>query len=483
MRPYATAAVHYAVGDRRATNLDFGISLAAANVRARSGHPGQPVPNYYCEYPVKPVRRAGGEPGDPVRVISCRLAAVREPETAPAEQLDNDFYQHPLAYFARMREEGPVTPVLMPYGDRVWMVTRYADVRAALADPRLYKDWAGKLAGPDWVPNEVTSYLSAHLLNADPPDHTRLRKLVTKAFTSRRVAGLRPRVEAITASLLDAVAARFAAGEAVDLIEAFAFPLPVTVICELLGVPARDQDQFREWSHATVTSEPGAFRGAGAAIFRYFTTLVAAKRTALADGTGPADDMVSALIDARDSGDSLDERELIAMLFLLLIAGHETTTNLIASGTLALLASPGEFARLRADPSLLPGATEELLRYANPLNHATERFTLEPVEIGGVTIPAREWVVLATSSANHDPGRFPGADRLDVGRDAGGHMAFGHGIHYCLGAPLARLEGEVAFGALLSRFPGLSLAADPSSLRWRRSSLIHGLETLPVRLR
>jgi cytochrome P450 len=212
-------------------------------------------------------------------------------------------------------------------------------------------------------------------------------------------------------------------------------------------------------------------------MYHYFTRLVAAKRAR------PADDMVSAMIEGRDSGDSLDERELIAMLFLLLVAGHETTTNLIASGTLALLTSPAELERLRSDPSLLPGAVEELLRYANPLNHATDRFTLEPVEIGGVTIPAREWVLCVTSSANRDPDRFGDPDRLDVGRDAGGHVAFGHGIHYCLGAPLARLEGEVAFGALLARFPGLSLAADPSSLRWRPSSLIHGLETLPVRLR
>jgi len=319
-----------------------------------------------------------------------------------------------------------------------------------------------------------------HMLNLDPPDHTRLRKIVTKAFTARRVAGLRPRVEAITAALLDAIEARVAAGEhTVDLLDAFAFPLPVTVICELLGIPAKDQDEFRAWSNAVVASEgePGSFRTAGLAMFNYFTSLVAAKRA------NPADDMVSALIAASDSGDSLNERELISMLFLLLIAGHETTTNLIASGALALLTNPAELARLRSDPALLPGAVDELLRFVNPLNHATERFTLAPVEIGGVTIPAREWVLCATAAANHDDGRFPAADQLDVGRDAGGHVAFGHGIHYCLGAPLARLEGEVAFGALLSRFPSLSLAVDPSSLRWRPSSLIHGLEKLPVRLR
>ena len=162
-----------------------------------------------------------------------------------------------------MREEGPVTPVVMPYGERAWLVTRYADVRAALADPRLHKDWAGKLTAPDWVPDEVTGYLSVHLLNADPPDHTRLRKLVTKAFTARRVAGLRPRVEAITASLLDAIEARFAAGEdVVDLIEAFAFPLPVTVICELLGVPVKDQAEFRAWSNAIVAATPSPGRSA-----------------------------------------------------------------------------------------------------------------------------------------------------------------------------------------------------------------------------
>jgi cytochrome P450 len=170
------------------------------------------------------------------------------------------------------------------------------------------------------------------------------------------------------------------------------------------------------------------------------------------------------------------------MIFLLLVAGHETTVNLIATGTLALLTHPAEFARLRSDPSLLPGAVEELLRYANPLNHATDRYAPASFEVGGVLIPAGEPVLVVTSSANRDPARFPDPDRLDVGRDASGHVAFGHGIHYCVGAPLARLEGEIAFGALLSRFPGLALAVDPAALRWRPSSLIHGLETLPVRL-
>jgi cytochrome P450 len=211
-------------------------------------------------------------------------------------------------------------------------------------------------------------------------------------------------------------------------------------------------------------------------MYLYFIRLVAAKRAR------PADDLVSALIVARDAdesgggADSLSEHELIAMLFLLLIAGHETTTNLIASGTLALLTNPAELSRLRTDPALLPGAVEELLRYVNPLNHATGRFTLEPVEIGGVTVPAREWIVCATASANHDPDRFHGADALDVGRDAGGHLAFGYGIHFCLGAPLARLELQVSTRALLRRFGRLQVV---DSAR-RPTFVLRGYEHLTV---
>ena len=304
-----------------------------------------------------------------------------------------------------MREEGPVTPVVLPHGSRAWLVTRYADVRAALADPRLYKDWA-RQAAPRRTgsPDAVTGYLSVHLLNADPPDHTRLRKLVAKAFTARRVAGLRPRVEAITASLLDAMDARLArARPTVDLIEAFAFPLPVTVICELLGVPASRPGQVP----GVVARDRGERRRARgvprARRRRCSTTSPSWWRPSGRPGRRHG---VRAGRRARRE-DSLNERELIAMLFLLLVAGHETTTNLIASGTLALLTNPAELERLRADPALLPGAVEELLRYVNPLNHATDRFTLEPVEIGGVTIPAREWVLCVTSSANHDPVRFP----------------------------------------------------------------------------
>jgi cytochrome P450 len=403
------------------------------------------------------------------------MTSVTPPAT---ERLGEDYFQDPQGVFARLRASTPVTPVITAEGGRAWFITRYEDVRAALSDPRFAKDWAKHMTRDDWTPDtESGGFLNRHMLNLDPPDHTRLRRLVVKAFTPRRVAELRPRIAEITDGLLDAMAG--SGDETVDLLEEFAFPLPVIVICELLGIPAEDRDSFRAWSSTILSSAetPEAFHAAGAAMYEYFVRLLAAKREA------PADDLVSALIAARDEGDSLSEAELHAMLFLLLVAGHETTVNLIANGTLALLQHPAELERLRSDMSLLPLAVEELLRYANPLNHATERFTLEPVEIGGVTIPAREWVVLVTSSANRDPERFAEASALDVGRDAGGHVAFGHGIHYCLGAPLARLEGEIAIGGLLTRFPGLTLAAPESSLRWRPSSLIHGLESLPVRLR
>ena len=393
-------------------------------------------------------------------------------------RLGDSFFQDPQGLFARLRTFAPVTPIITPEGVRAWLVTRYEDVRAALADPRLAKDWVTHMTPEDFDINvdPVQAFLDQHMLNLDPPDHTRLRRLVVKAFTPRRVAALRPRISSITGELLDSMADDPAE---TDLIEVFAFPLSVTVICELIGIPVDDRDSFREWSATLLSSRETRrnSRAAAVAMHDYFTDMVAERRRS------PADDLLSALIAVRDSGDSLSEHELLSMMFLLLVAGHETMVNLIASGVLALLTHPAELRRLRENPSLLPSAVEELLRYANPLNHATERFTLEPMTIGDAMIPAKEWVMLATSSANRDASRFPDADRLDVGRDPSGHVGFGHGIHYCLGAPLARLEGEIAFGTLLSRFPGLTLAVPESSLRWRPSSLIHGLESLPVRLR
>jgi cytochrome P450 len=392
-------------------------------------------------------------------------------DTIQLESFDEDsYYQDPLGFFTRLRESRPVAPVHMPGYGRAWIVTRYADVRTALNDPRLARDihrWPG---GGRSRPAEGTG-VYAHMLHADPPDHTRLRRIVQKAFTPRRAA-LRPRAEEIAAGLLDEMAA--APGELTDLLGAYARPLPIGVLCELLAIPEAD----RAWIAVNVAAydDRAQLERVERELAAYFAELIAARRSE------PGDDLVSAL--ARDSGaaDGLTGDELLATVFLLVMAGFDTTVNLIASGTLALLTHPGEKTRLRQDPSLLPAAVEELLRFTSPVNHANDRFTIEDVPVGDVVIPAGEWVFLAISSADRDPAQFPDPDRLDLGRDTSGQVAFGHGIHHCLGAPLARMEAEVALGALLARFPRISLAVPPSELRWRPNSLINGLESLPVRL-
>jgi cytochrome P450 len=389
---------------------------------------------------------------------------------ATVEYLGAEYFTDPYTVHARLRAQRPVARVIMPGGMPAWLVTGYAEARAALTDPRLLKLPRG------WrpEPNTIMAAIELHMLNSDPPDHERLRKLVNKAFTARRVEQLRPRITAITAQLLDDMSTR----HEVDLLASFAFPLPITVICELLGVPVADRDEFRTWSATIVsnTVSPEVFEAHATAMTVYFRQMLAARRRE------PADDLLSALVAARDEEDRLSEDELLSMAFLLLVAGHETTVNLIASGTLALLLNPGELARLRADPSLLGSAVEELLRYVNPVNNATFRFAGEPMELDGMSIGPDEVVLVSLSGANRDPDRYADPDRLDLDRDSGGHVAFGHGIHYCLGAPLARLEAEIAFRGLLERFGSMTLAVPPDALRWRPSTLIHGLESLPVRL-
>jgi cytochrome P450 len=417
--------------------------------------------------------RAGVSPGR--RDEGTRMSA---PHIA-AERLGADYFQDPYSAHARLRAQRPVTPVIMPGGAGVWLITGYAEARAALADPRMSK----RMPGWHPEPGSVIATMDLHMLNSDPPDHGRLRRLVNKAFTVRQVERLRPRITAITAGLLDSMADQEVQGDQgfqpeVDLLASFAFPLPITVICELLGVPPADRDDFRAWS-ATIVSDtpaPEVFQAHATAMARYFMALLAAKRQQ------PGDDLLSALLAARDDEDKLSENELVSMAFLLLVAGHETTVNLIASGMLALLLNPAELARLRADPALIAGAVEELLRYVNPVSNATFRCATEPVELGGVRIGRGDPVLVSLSGANRDPARFGDPDQLDLGRDSSGHLAFGHGIHYCLGAPLARLEAGIAISGLLARFGSISLAVPAASLRWRPSTLIHGLESLPVRL-
>jgi cytochrome P450 len=315
----------------------------------------------------------------------------------------------------------------------------------------------------------------ANMLESDPPQHTRLRKLVTREFTPRRVEALRPRVQRMTDALIDTMLS--APDGRADLVKAVAFPLPMAVICELLGVPARDAEQFHAWSSELMApSRPGSEGDALRSIALYLTELVEEKRV------GPDDDLLSALIQITDEdGDRLSRDELLGVAFVLLIAGHETTLNQFANGVRALLEYPDQLAALCADMSLVDGAVEEMLRFDGPLKSATDRFTREPVEIGGTLIPARQHVLVALAGADRDPEKFPVPNRFDIRRDARGHVAFGHGIHHCLGAPLARMELQIAVRTLLERCPGLQLDGDPDELAWIGGMLMRGTRTLPVR--
>jgi cytochrome P450 len=318
------------------------------------------------------------------------------------------------------------------------------------------------------------------LLTTDAPEHTRLRRLVSTAFTARRVENLRGQVQEIADGLLDEIVPT---GRA-ELLSEFAFPLAITVICELLGVPRSDQDVFRQWTKDfrrwtndtdSVRTSQEAARPVGLRdLLGYLTDLVDLRRKE------PADGLVDALIAARDADDRLNETELLSMMSLLLVGGFETTVNLIGNGTLALLRHPDQLALLRERPELLDSALEEMLRYDGSFETATWRFPLEPIEVAGTRIEKGHPVLLSLAAADRDPAKFEAPDRFDVTRAENGHVAFGRGAHFCLGAPLARLEGRIAFEALLRRLPGLALAVPPAQLRWQRSLTIRGLEALPV---
>jgi cytochrome P450 len=378
------------------------------------------------------------------------------------------------ARYAQLAALGPIHRITLPTGELAWLITGYNEVRQALHDPRLVKsDLALANSGRDLLPPEVFAALASHMLNRNPPDHTRLRRLVTTAFTRRRVEQLAPRIQQFTDELLDGMVD----AAQVDLIAAFALPLPITVICELLGVPMDRRAEFHDWSTTFVTgvlAGPDALVAAVTAMVSYLRQLVEAKRT---DG---ADDLISALVAAHDGQDRLSEDELISMVLLLLVAGHETTVNLIGNGLHTLLIHPDQLALLRAQPHRLPHAIEEMLRFDGPLQAAPFRWTAEPVDIGGVTVPAGEIVVAGLLAANRDPACAAQPDELDITRTDNPHLAFGHGIHHCLGAPLARLEGRIALGTLLARFPRLRLAVPAQQLTWRQGVIMNGLAALPV---
>ena len=407
----------------------------------------------------------------------CRIAGGPPPaENSP--RLGRAFIQDPHNLYRRLSAQGPAHRVEIWGEAQAWLVTRYAEARALLADPRLSKSWRELVEFfPSGSHGPHKSLLNSHMLQQDPPDHTRLRKLLTKAFTAGSVRKMRPDIVGIADELLDRMAVAALAGDAVDLMQTYAVQLPLQVIGALLGVPSADRDNFRLHVEPLLTStDPDELDAAENALAEMLAPLIAQKRNL------PGGDLLSALVHASDVDDALSPDELLSTAYLLILAGYETTVNLIGNGVFALLHNPSQLAALRADPSLMPSAVEEFLRFESPLNTATTRFTTEAVRVGDVEIPAGQLVLVALLGANHDSRQFDEPDRLDVTRVPNPHLAFGHGIHHCLGAPLARLEGEIAIGRLLARFERIAL--DPNViLQYRNSTLMRGLTALPVRLR
>ncbi len=410
--------------------------------------------------------------------------ATQTPTRTPISQPDlasPQFKADPYPFYARLRDEAPVYRATIDRRRAAWLITRYDDALAALKDERFVKD-PQNAAPPGgkprtmWVPPMLRP-LSRNMLDLDAPDHTRLRSLVHKAFTPRYVEHLRGRVQSLADDLLDAAER---AGEC-DLIRDLARPLPLTVIAEMLGVPERDRPRFARWSETMVaiSSQADGLRAIPAiwSLLRFLRGLIAARRANLGD------DLLSALIRAEEEGDRLSADELVAMAAILLTAGFETTMNLIGNGTHALLRHPEQADTLRRDPAGIGAAVEELLRYTSPVNFATERYAREPVRLHDTTIPQGDLVLVALGAANRDERQFPHADTLDLAREPNRHLAFGQGGHYCVGAPLARLEGQIALGTLLARYPDLRLATAPEMLTWRRGLVIRGLERLPLSFR
>jgi cytochrome P450 len=394
----------------------------------------------------------------------------------------DDFRRDTYETFARMRADDPI--LCQPGIDgetMLWFITRHDDVVAVLLDDETFVRDPALALDPDaleaWSTGlpETFAFIDQHMLNRDGDDHRRLRRLATKAFTPRMVEQLRPRVQEIADDLIDAVEER---GQ-MEIVEEYAFPLPITVIAELLGIPVADRERFRLWSNAIVTpaltAESVAEFGALMTDFvTYLRDLFERRRLE------PAEDLVSALLQVHDGGDALSEQELFSTVVLLIVAGHETTVNLIANATLALFERPDTLARLRDEPSLVPAAIEECLRYDSPVERTLNRWAARDVELGGHRIRRGDGIIAIIGSANRDPDRFPEPDSLDLEREDKKHIAFGRGSHYCLGAPLARLEGEIAIATLLRRLPDLRLAVPREELTWRPVPLFRALAALPV---
>ena len=388
----------------------------------------------------------------------------------------------PFPLLEKVRERGAVHAVTLADGHDAWLVVRYDEARAALKDPRLSKDMLAALATGAGVVAEGLPgpAFARHMLSVDPPDHTRLRRLVQAAFSTGRIERLRPQVQTVVDDLLRGISVQ-GPNSHVDLVGSFAFPLPFTVICDLLGVPESDraalgQGLIRLLAPTSTSAEYERAKQASDTVVEMLGGLVEDKQTS------PGDDLVSALIAARDGDERLNHQELLSTIFQLIVAGHDTTTTFIGNAVVALQCNSEQLALLRSDPSRIPAAVEELLRYDAPVPHSTFRYATEPVELAGVTIPAGGQVIISLASANRDGARYPDPDLLDIDRADTRHLAFGHGIHRCLGAPLAQAEGQIGLASLLRRFPRLQLAVPIEELHWGHGDglVLRGLSELPV---
>lgn len=388
---------------------------------------------------------------------------------------------NPFPFYSHLRANSPVHRMQLRDGRTAWIIARYDDAVAAFKDPRFVKDkWSvmnpEQLRKEPWLP-PMFKPLARHMLDLDGADHARLRSLVQKAFTPGLVESLRGRIQHLAADRLDAALKR---GK-FDFIRDYALPIPTTVIAEMLGVPVRDSKAFNRWTKAIVSSTPSTWGLLKVfpqiwSFLRYIRRLIKAKRT------NPQADLLSRLVEVESQGDQLTEDELVAMAFLLLVAGHETTVNLIGNGMLALLQHPEAMTRLRQDRSLVKPAIEEMLRFTSPVETATERYTREDVTLRDQLMPRGSFVLIAIASANRDGSQFDRPDEFDVSREPNRHLSFGLGNHFCLGAYLARLEGQIAFNTLFDKLPEIHLAIPESRLTWRRGMVLRGLESLPVKI-
>ncbi|KGP80311.1 MULTISPECIES: cytochrome P450 family protein [unclassified Paenibacillus] len=392
-------------------------------------------------------------------------------ETSQTEFFSREFSQNPYPVYEKLRQNDPIHRVLFPHGDFGWIITRYEDAVEVLKDNRFSKDVI-KRYGPD-----QDNIFVHNMLFSDPPDHRRLRGLVQKAFTPRLIEGMRSHIQDIADDLLDNLNSQ----DKMNLIDEFAFPLPIIVISEILGVPLEDQDKFRLWSNSIIdaTSEENSevFEKHAKEFIDYLNAWFAKVREQ------PGDDLISQLVVAEESGEQLTEKELLGVVALLIIAGHETTVNLIGNGILALLEHPEQRELLIKRPELIHNAVEEMLRYNGPVEFSTSRWASEDIEFHGHHIAEGELVIVALDSANRDEAKFKDADVFDITREKSAHLAFGKGIHLCLGAPLARLEGEIAINTLIRRFPDMQLQADVNELEWRPGMIVRGVKEIPVQLR